>query len=191
MLSAVLRFTREGWPPKKSDEGSDMQRVRQLADSLAVCNGCLLLRNGVVTLSAMRRQVLDYLHRGHFGMQRMKQLAWTAVYWPSIDDDIEAACRNCMPCGEHQNTKPVVHPWMLPEKPWSAFTWTTRSTSWDPTGWCMWTPTPNTPTSTQRSPSPLKLRLIYWKRTSPTSDIPTRWSTTTRHPSCPKNSSTQ
>ena len=150
MLSAVLRFTREGWPPKKSDEGSDMQRVRQLADSLAVCNGCLLLRNGVVTLSAMRRQVLDYLHRGHFGMQRMKQLAWTAVYWPSIDDDIEAACRNCMPCGEHQNTKPVVHPWMLPEKPWSAFTWTTRSTSWDPTGWCMWTPTPNTPTSTQR-----------------------------------------
>ena len=42
-----------------------------------------------------------------------------------------------------------------------AFTWTTRSTSWDPPGWFLWTPTPNTPASTQRSPSPLKLRLIY------------------------------
>jgi len=98
-----------------------MQRFRQLADSLAACNGCLLLRNGVVIPSAMHRQVLDYLHQGHFGMQRMKQLARTAVYWPNIDDDIEAACRNSVSCGEHQNKppKPAVHPWMLPEKPWS------------------------------------------------------------------------
>ena len=58
---------------------------------------------------------------GHFGMQRMKQLARTAVYWPNIDDDIEATCRHCISCGEHQNKppKPAIHPWMLPEKPWS------------------------------------------------------------------------
>ena len=51
----------------------------------------------------------------------MKQLARSAVYWPKIDDDIEATCHQCVPCGEHQNkpSKPAVHPWMLPEKPWS------------------------------------------------------------------------
>ena len=54
-------------------------------------------------------------------MQRMKQLARTSVYWPNIDVDIEATCRHCVPCGEHQNKppKPAVHPWMTPEKPWS------------------------------------------------------------------------
>jgi len=51
----------------------------------------------------------------------MKQLARTAVYWPNIDEDIEATCRHCIPCGEHQNrpAKPAIHPWMLLEKPWS------------------------------------------------------------------------
>ena len=51
----------------------------------------------------------------------MKQLARTAVYWPNIDNDIEATCRQCIPCGEHQNkpSKSAIHPWMLPEKPWS------------------------------------------------------------------------
>ena len=121
IISKVLRYTREGWPPKKADEGSDMDRFRQLSDSLSICNGCLVLGNRVVIPNNMRREVLDQLHLGHFGMQRMKQLARTAVYWPRIDDDIEATCRQCIPCGEQQNkpAKPAIHPWMLPEKPWS------------------------------------------------------------------------
>ena len=121
VLSLVIRFTREGWPAKKDDEGSEMQRYRQLADSLTICNGCLLLGNRVVIPASMRRQILEHLHLGHFGMQKMKQLARTAVYWPRMDDDIEATCRQCVPCGEHQNKppKPAIHPWMLPEKPWS------------------------------------------------------------------------
>ena len=71
----------------------------------------------------MHQQGLEYLHLGHFGMQRMKQLARTAVYWPNIDEDIENMCRNCIPCCEYQNkpAKPAIHPWMLPEKPWSRF----------------------------------------------------------------------
>ena len=54
-------------------------------------------------------------------MQRMKQLARTAVYWPNIDADIVDLCRKCTTCGEHQSepSKAPVHPWMVPEKPWS------------------------------------------------------------------------
>nr|KAG5689369.1 hypothetical protein BaRGS_019743 [Batillaria attramentaria] len=29
-------------------------------------------------------KILDLLHIGHFGMERMKQLARTAVYWPDL-----------------------------------------------------------------------------------------------------------
>ena len=61
------------------------------------------------------------IHLGHFGVQRMKQLARSAVYWPHIDEDIETLSRSCTPCEAHQNetAEPANHPWMLPEKPWS------------------------------------------------------------------------
>ena len=70
---------------------------------------------------SLQSQVLQLLHLGHFGMQRMKQLARTAVYWPHIDSGIMELCHKCTTCAEHQNKppKPANHPWMLPEKPWS------------------------------------------------------------------------
>ena len=51
----------------------------------------------------------------------MKQLARTAVYWPNIDTDIVDLCHKCSTCAQYQNmpSKATVHPWMLPEKPWS------------------------------------------------------------------------
>ena len=92
-----------------------------MADSLSTLHGCLLYGNRVVVPRSLQRQVLELLHLGHFGIQRMKQLARTAVYWPGIDHDIGQTCQHCTACGEHQNKpeKPPVHPWMLPEKPWS------------------------------------------------------------------------
>ena len=98
-----------------------MQHFRQLRDQLAVCNGYLVLGQRAVVPTSLRHAILEQLHLGHFGMQRMKQLARTAVYWPNNDEDIEATCRQCIPCGAHQNkpVKPPNHPWMLPEKPWS------------------------------------------------------------------------
>jgi len=75
----------------------------------------------VVVPSMLRRQVLDLLHECHLGIQRMKQLARTAVYWPDIDSDILDLCRQCWTCAGHQSepSKAAVHTWMLPEKPWS------------------------------------------------------------------------
>ena len=69
----------------------------------------------------LRPQVLELLHVGHFGMQRMKQLARSVVYWPHLNTDIEKLSRSCSSCAEHQNnpSRPANHPWMLPEKPWS------------------------------------------------------------------------
>ena len=76
---------------------------------------------GHFILSTLRSQVLKLLHEGHFGIQKMKQLARTTVYWPNIDNDIVDLCRSCTSCAEHQNrpSKPPIHPWMEPEKPWS------------------------------------------------------------------------
>jgi len=81
-----MQFTREGWP-RKNDDDPD-KKIRKIAYSLSVCHGCLLYGARVVIPTKLRRQVLDLLHECHFGIQPMKQLARTTVYWPIKDSDI-------------------------------------------------------------------------------------------------------
>ena len=119
VISEVKRYVREGWPQKI--DSPDVQEFKKYAASLSVTDDFLINGNRVVIPEAMQPQILDILHLGHFGMQRMKQLARSAVYWPHIDSQIEDTCRGCVSCAEHQNKppKPANHAWMMPEKPWS------------------------------------------------------------------------
>ena len=96
-----MRFTREGWPQKNNNV--DIEKYRKLANFLTTLHGCLLYGTRVVIPSTLRPQVLKLLHEGHFGMQRLKQLARTDVYWPSIDNDIVDLCMSRTSCAEHQN----------------------------------------------------------------------------------------
>ncbi|GFN95672.1 integrase domain containing protein [Plakobranchus ocellatus] len=77
-----------------------------LQDSLSLAHGCLFYGQKVVIPSALQPQRLQILPLGHFGMQRMKQLARTAVYWPRIDTDIEDIARHCAASNEHQRLPP-------------------------------------------------------------------------------------
>ena len=119
VLSEVKRYVREGWTQKI--DSPDVQEFKKYAASVSVTDDCLINGNRVVIPEAVQPQILDILHLGHFGIQRMKQLARSAVYWPHIDSQIEDTCRGCVSCAEHQNKppKPANHPWMMPEKPWS------------------------------------------------------------------------
>nr|KAG5694982.1 hypothetical protein BaRGS_024165 [Batillaria attramentaria] len=121
VIATVMRYVREGWPLKHAEINEDVRKFQKLSDSLSTCHGCLIYGTRVVIPQSLQPKILDLLHIGHFGMERMKQLARTAVYWPGIDAAIEMTSRRCDSCGEHQNkpSKPPVHPWMLPEKPWS------------------------------------------------------------------------
>ena len=118
ILSQVMRFVKEGWLHAFSEELKDFKK---LENSLSTENGCLFYGFRVIIPSTLRHDILKLLDLGHFGMQRMKQLARSTVYWPRIDFDIEDLCRKCTSCGQFQNkpAKPSIHPWMMPEKPWS------------------------------------------------------------------------
>ena len=118
ILSQLMRFVKEGWPHAFSEELKDFKK---LENSLSTENGCVFYGLRVIIPSTLRNYILKLLHLGHFGMQRMKQLARSTVYWPRIDFDIEDLCRKCTSCGQFQNKpdKPSIHPWMMPEKPWS------------------------------------------------------------------------
>ena len=122
VLTKVMRFTREGWPGNDNTNVDDpAEKFRKIAVPLSNYHGRLLYKLRAVIPAKLQSSVLSLLHQGHFGVQKMKQLARTAVYWPNIDHDIADLCRKCTTCAIHQTAPPkaALHLWMLPEKPWS------------------------------------------------------------------------
>ena len=63
-------------------------------DQLTIENNILLWGMKVVVPVSPRSKVLEELHEGHPGMNRMKQLARSHVWWLKIDSDIKKAIVN-------------------------------------------------------------------------------------------------
>ena len=149
VISTVMRHYREGWPPchppNESGGTYSVHSFRQVQDSLSCEAGCLFYGARLVIPTSLQRQVLHILHQGHFGMQRMKQLARTAVYWPGIDSQIVDLCRTCLSCAEHQGNHPrlqSIHG-CYPRSPGVECTSIMLSTSWVTIGWYSSTPIRN------------------------------------------------
>ncbi|GFV39197.1 uncharacterized protein K02A2.6 [Trichonephila clavipes] len=67
-----------------------------------------------------RKNVLEELHAGHLGIEKMKAIARSFVYWKNIDNDIEEAAKNCVDCARYKAdpSKSKVHYWEYPSMPW-------------------------------------------------------------------------
>ena len=171
VISEVKRYVREGWP--QHIDKPEVQEFKKYSSSLSVVDDCLINGNRVVIPEAMRKQILDILHLGHFGMQKMKQLARSAVYWPHIDSQIEDTCRCCTACAEHQNRppQPAKHPWMMPEKPWSRIH-IDHAVNFMGNNWLIVTDAYSKyPCIHQTSSTSTKQPLRFWKKTLLTLDI--------------------
>ena len=59
---------------------------------------------------------MEELHDGHVGVVKMKWLARSHVWWPSIDKPIEEVTYTCQGCQRMKQT-PNLHPWEFWEGP--------------------------------------------------------------------------
>ena len=89
VIARVMCYTREGWPPQLRSEGDSsvdclVETFRKLSVSLSTIHGCLLLGSRVVIPPSLRAKVLQLLHLGHFGMQRMKLNSWLAQRYTGL-----------------------------------------------------------------------------------------------------------
>jgi hypothetical protein len=116
-LSLVLRYTREGWPQKMSDELTPFFRRR---DQITVEGNSLLWGIRVIIPQQPRALILADLHRSHPGVVRMKCIARSHFWWPGLDQDIETLVKGCQPCQQEKPSPPAapLHPWIWPAAPW-------------------------------------------------------------------------
>ena len=119
VLSAVLRYTREGWPTGDLVP-PELVSHRSKEGELSTHDGCVLWGSRVVIPSKMRQRVLSMLHDGHLGESHPKSFARMYVWWPYIDREITEMVRGCSTCQQYRRQAPVtpLSPWTFPNKPW-------------------------------------------------------------------------
>lgn len=119
MLSRVISHIRDMWPT--DNEIRELQpyynRRRELYEEL----GCVMWGHRVVIPGSCRARVLRELHEPHMGIVKTKASARSYVWWPGIDEAIEATCRECEVCAGEADApqRHTVTPWPWPSRPWA------------------------------------------------------------------------
>ena len=74
-----------------------------LQDEISVENGLpvVLLGSRVIVPETLRGNILQQIHRGHFGKEKCKLRAKSCVYWPSIYRQIESFINSRSMCQKH------------------------------------------------------------------------------------------
>ena len=117
LLSKVVRCCIDGFPDRPAGELKPFYSKRL---ELSVQDDCLLWGNRVVIPVDLRPKILHELHSCHVGICKMKELARSYFWWPSMDMDIETLVNSCADClsVRPDPKRADLHPWDWPERPW-------------------------------------------------------------------------
>lgn len=119
--SKVKQRCANGWPKTSKGLTPDVAAFFEHRNEIYSDEDCLFLGHRTIIPKKLRPQVLRELHDGHPGIERMKLLARTKVYWPMINNDIKKAVQLCNICASIAKTprKTILHSWPIPTVPWS------------------------------------------------------------------------
>ncbi len=96
VLSRVHHFILHGWPYTITE--TPLQSYVNRRDELSAVDGCVLWGARVVIPPPGRELVLKQLHDTHPGINKMKSLARSYVWWPGLDTDIISTVQRCETC---------------------------------------------------------------------------------------------
>lgn len=119
VLSCVYRFIQTGWPTEKLDK--QYKAYASKKNELSILDGCVLWASRVIIPPQGRQFVLEELHETHLGVNKMKALARSFIWWPGMDTEMEHLVKTCPVCQESRSAPPAapLHPWEYPSQPWS------------------------------------------------------------------------
>ncbi|XP_045779574.1 uncharacterized protein K02A2.6-like [Maniola jurtina] len=119
LLSKIVGFVMFGWPSSVAG-GEEEKAYFARRNEIVLELGCLIYKYRIIVPPSLRKGVLKEIHEGHLGINKMKNVSRSYVYWPSLDRDIEDLCRKCEACRIVRDSPPraILHPWEYPLCPW-------------------------------------------------------------------------
>ncbi|CAH8614326.1 unnamed protein product [Dicrocoelium dendriticum] len=118
ILKKVTQFHKTSWP--RSCPSAELQQYFQRRHSLSIVNDCILFSERVVIPKTLQERLIRQFHAGHPGINRMKALARSYVYWPLMDKQLEEIARRCQKCADVLKAPPKAElcSWPIATKPW-------------------------------------------------------------------------
>ncbi|UYV73881.1 K02A2.6-like [Cordylochernes scorpioides] len=105
--------------PQLAKKDETMKPFISKLENFSVLQGCIFVDSRAVIPRTCQDQMLKLLHQSHIGINRMKSLARSSVWWPKMDSQIEEFVKECSPCMHHQTAPPAENtPWPRTNQPW-------------------------------------------------------------------------
>jgi hypothetical protein len=119
LLGRIVSYIRDGWP--QETEIRELKPYFNRKSELYTELDCVMWGHRVVVPTACQERVLQELHEPHMGIVKTKALARSYVWWPGLDEAVEALCRACSVCAAVAAAPPrhTPCPWPYPSRSWS------------------------------------------------------------------------
>lgn len=99
-LRLLFASVKNGWTPHGLQRLSAYARFR---DELVIENKLLYRGVRLLIPRGERQAVLQLLHEGHMGADKMKSIARQCVWWPGLDSDVTRYAKGCIACQENKD----------------------------------------------------------------------------------------
>lgn len=118
-MSKILRYNLDGWPEKNLIRAELLPYFNRRYE-ISVDRGCIFWGHRIIIPVTIQENVLFELHKSHFGIVRMKEIARLYFWWPALDAEINNVTKNCETCLKHNKNPPKasVTPWPVPPSAW-------------------------------------------------------------------------
>ena len=109
-----------GWPETRAEAPASTLPYWDVRDQLSEIDGIILKGERVLVPPSMRKEMLERIHQGHMGIEKLKRRARDVLYWPGMNSQINDMVTRCSIFLEHQskNNKTLMIPSQIPNAPW-------------------------------------------------------------------------
>ena len=118
--SLLMEVVSNGWPESKRDCHPLLADYWTYREEISAENGLLFKGHRLIVPKKLRNKVLQTIHEGHFGIDKMQLRAREAVYWPGITTDILQIAKHCETCRTFSRSqqRETLMPHEVPQGPW-------------------------------------------------------------------------
>ena len=118
--SLLMGVVANGWPESRRDCHHLLVDYWTYREEISAENGLHFKGHGFVVPEKLRNKVLQTIHEGHFGIEKMQVRAREAVFWPGITADVLQIAQSCKVCRTFSRSqqRETLMPHKVPQGPW-------------------------------------------------------------------------
>ena len=116
----LMGVVANGWPESRRDCHPLLADYWTYREEIGAENGLLFKGHRLIVPERLHNKVLQTIHEGHFGIEKMQLRVREAVFWPGITADVLQTAQSCKVCRTFSKSqqRQTLMPHEVPQGPW-------------------------------------------------------------------------